>query len=389
MIKRQLSAHIKRLSKSYPVVTITGPRQSGKTTLCRAVFPNYDYCNLEDLEKRQFALEDPKGFLAQFSGSVILDEIQRAPDLPSYIQVLVDESKRNGQFILTGSQQFEVTQSINQSLAGRTALCTLLPLTLQEAYGNKTPDLVQTLYTGFYPRIFDQNLNPSEASAFYFNTYIERDIRTLLNIQNLNAFERFVKCCATQIGQLLNMTSLANDVGVDQKTIKSWLSLLEASYVIFLLQPHYQSFRKRLTKSPKLYFHDVGLAAYLLGIQNPQHVSTSPSKGLLFENLIISECLKHRYNSVQRNDLYFYRDHTGNEVDLIIDRGQSVQGIEIKMGNTIKSDFFKGLDFYQSLAGEKLKSRTLIYGGDNKPTHRNETHIYSYKDIEMFFQETT
>lgn len=387
MYKRLLHPHLLRLAKQYPVVTMTGPRQSGKTTLCQTVFPGFGYSNLEDLSAREFATDDPKGYLAQFPNGAILDEIQRAPNLPSYIQGIVDETNNPGQFILTGSQQFEVTNAINQSLAGRTAIVKLLPLAYQELYNqSSSKDLAEVIYSGFYPRIFNNNLNPSEAMAFYLATYVERDIRTLINIKNLAVFERFLKVCATQIGQLLNYTTIANDCGIDINTVKSWLSVLEASYIIFRVQPHYKHFRKRLTKSSKLYFYDIGLVSYLLGITKPEHVTSHPQKGLLFENFIICEFIKNCYNNVKDNNIYFFRDHVGNEIDMILDYGNQFYSVEIKSAKTISNDFFKGLNFYKELAGKTNQRQFIVYAGEESYKMKG-VEIYSYKDLANLFSE--
>lgn len=388
LIKRLLSKPLIRLAGQYPVITITGPRQSGKTTLCRSAFDSYDYISLEDLSTRAFATNDPHGFLAQFKkNGVILDEIQRTPDLLSYIQGIVDEKQLSGQFILTGSQQFEVTNAINQSLAGRTAILRLLPFAYSELYSaDQHPNINQLLYQGFYPRIYDKQLNPTEALGFYLSTYIERDLRSLMHIKNLSVFERFLKICATQIGRLTNYSRLANDCGITQNTVKEWLSMLEASYIIFQLQPHFENFRKRLTKSSKLYFYDVGLAAYLLGITDTSHIQSSPMRGELFENFVITEFLKNRYNQVKDNNLYFFRDHVGNEVDLILDDGAELISVEIKAGKTIASDYFKGLDYYQHLSGSKNKKRIIIYAGEQSMRYK-DIDVYSYFDLGRLFNE--
>lgn len=387
MYTRNLQSEVIRLAKQYPVVTITGPRQAGKTTLCQTAFPDYDYVNLEELNVRDFANQDPKGFLAQYPGKVIFDEIQRAPDLTSYIQVIVDKTNASGQYILTGSQQFELGNTINQSLAGRTAMVTLLPLAFNELYSDPSKvELADLLYTGFYPRIFNKNLNPTEALGFYLSTYVERDIRSLINIKDLSAFERFLKICATQIGQLVNYSIFANDCGIDQKTVKAWFSVLEASYIIFQIQPHYQHFRKRLTKSSKLYFHDVGFASYLLGISDPQHVMSHPMRGLLFENFIVTEFIKNRYNSIRDQNIYFYRDHAGNEVDLILDYGAELYSVEVKSAATFNYDFLKGLEFYKELSKEKNTKRFLVYAGDRSYA-TNDVQVYSYKDLKKLFAD--
>lgn len=382
MILRHLANPLRRLANQYPVVTLTGPRQSGKTTLCRAVFSNLGYANLEDLDTRRLATEDPRAFLARFPKGVVLDEIQRTPDLPSYIQGMVDEKDKPGMFILTGSQQFGVFNTIRQSLAGRTAIVRLMPFAYSELYSKgKTPDVNEILYKGFYPRIHDKSLNPTEALSFYLATYVERDLRDLIHVRDLSSFEKFLKICASQIGQLINYSKLGNDCGIDQKTVKSWLSILEASYVVFHIYPHFRNFRKRLTQHPKLYFYDVGLATYLLGITHKDHVETHPLKGSLFENFVVAEILKHRFNNVEENNLYFFRDHVGNEVDLLLDYGNEIVSVEIKMGKTLNSDFFKGLQYYAQINKTENKGRYIVYGGaEHHVSHDMEAFPYSQLD---------
>ena len=303
MISRQMQKPLLRLAKQYPVITLTGPRQSGKTTLCKSCFPQHFYCNLEDLDTREYAKKDPRGFLKQ-AKKMILDEIQKAPSLVSYIQGLVDQNNKSGQFILTGSHQFELTHIISQSLAGRTAVLKLLPFSMKELKENK--DYSHFLYRGFYPRIIDKKLNPTQALSFYINTYLQKDLRDIKEIRNLNQFEQFLKLCASFTGQILNKNQLGNDIGVDSKTIDSWISILSASYVIFLLYPHFKNFRKRIVKRPKLYFCDVGLASALLGIKRESHVSSHPLKGALFENFIVIEKLKQQLNKAETPSLYYF-----------------------------------------------------------------------------------
>ncbi len=367
LINRSLESVLHVLSAKYPVVTITGPRQSGKTTLCRKVFPHKPYANLEAPDIRQFAIEDPRGFLDQYPDGAIFDEIQRAPDLVSYLQTLVDEDQREGLYILTGSQQFEVINTINQSLAGRTALVKLLPFAIEEIQSAfSLPDVDGLLYHGFYPRLWDKQLNPTSALGDYFETYVERDLRQLITIKDLNTFLRFIKLCAGRIGQLLNVNSLANDTGVSHTTARNWLSVLEASYIIFLLQPYYRNISKRLVKSPKLYFFDVGLASFLLGIENEKQISRDPLRGNLFENLVVAESLKYRFNRGQRSNLYFYRDSKGNEVDLLFANGSDLFPIEIKAGMTISKDFFKGLTHFAKVFPNHTPGGSgLVYGGED------------------------
>jgi predicted AAA+ superfamily ATPase len=316
------------------VVTLTGPRQSGKTTLCRAAFPQKPYINLESPDVREFARNDPRGFLASYPDGAILDEIQRTPELPSYLQPVIDDSGAPGQFILTGSQQFEVMTNIGQSLAGRTALLKLLPLSIEElsnAEINMETD--ELLLTGFYPRIYDVGLKPSQVLGDYVETYVERDIRQLISIKDLALFQKFVRLCAGRVGQLLNLQSLGNDAGVSHTTARSWLTLLQAGYVVFLLQPWHKNIAKRQIKSPRLYFYDVGLASWLLGAEDERHVRYHPLRGNLFENLVIMEALKYRYHRGERSNLYFWRDGKGNEVDLLVENGPDIVPVEIKSGH--------------------------------------------------------
>ncbi len=365
MIERAVKKHVLRLAKQYPVVTITGPRQSGKTTLCMALFPRKPYVSLENPDNRRVAVKDPRQFLADFPDGVVLDEIQKAPELLSYIQGIVDEQQKEGMFIISGSQQFELMDSITQSLAGRTALVKLLPFSYEEIYGQKKrrQDINKLLFKGFYPRIFDKKLNPTEALAFYTSTYLERDVRSIIQVQDLSRFEMFLKICATQTGQILNLSHLSNECGIAVNTVKSWLSVLEASYIIFLLRPHHKNFRKRLIKSPKLYFIDVGLAAYLLDIQDETHVKNHPLRGFLFETFIVGEILKRRFNNIKTHNLYYFRDNVGNEVDVLMDMGSEVIPIEIKSGQTMNDEFLKGLNYYRTL-NPTVKQSWLIYGGD-------------------------
>ncbi len=385
-IPRYIKSQLIRLARQYPIVTITGPRQSGKTTLCKQTFPNKPYLSMENLDIRREALRDPNRFLNQFPNGAILDEIQRTPDLLSYIQTVTDEKNKTGLFILTGSQQFELVDAINQSLAGRTALLKLLPFSVEEIYSSpkKSPSLDSILYKGFYPRIFDKKLNPTEALSFYTTTYIERDVRTLINIKDLSKFETFIKLCAARTGQILNLSNLANDCGINHNTAKSWISVLEASYIIFLLRPHYQNFNKRLIKAPKLHFIDVGLAAFLLDIQSPQHLHNHPLRGWLFETFIVAEFLKNRFNRVKTNNLYYFRDNTGHEIDLLLDYGDKIIPIEIKSGETISDDFFKNLEFYERLNKRGVGKTFLIYAGKRSWQEKN-CHIISFHDLNKAF----
>ena len=374
-IPRNAESRLQHFASGYPVVVVTGPRQSGKSTLVRHAFPDHHYVSLEDLDQREFAETDPRGFLNQFSGSAILDEAQRCPALFSYLQTRVDERQQPGEFILTGSQQFGLLSGITQSLAGRAALLTLLPMTYGELQrsGKIGKNLDKILFDGAFPPIFDRGLESHPWHGNYVRTYLERDVRQLIKVQDLGTFQRFLKMCAGRTGQLLNLSSLANDCGITHNTAKAWISVLEASYIVHLLPPHHQNFNKRLVKTPKLYFLDTGLATWLLGIQNNEQLSTHVQRGALFETWVISELLKARYNSGETSNLYFWRDRSGHEVDLLIDHGTHLSPLEIKSGQTINKDYFKGLEFWQKLAGETAGKAWLVYGGDTRQSRSDDT----------------
>lgn len=365
MVPRDIAPLVRRLSRQYPVLTLTGPRQSGKTTLCRELFADKPYVTLEDPDTRRFAEEDPRGFLDGIQGGAIIDEIQRAPQLPSYLQGMVDRDATPGRFILTGSQQFELMSHVSQSLAGRTALLRLLPFSLPEvARVRRLQPLGRTLLTGFYPRIHDRGLDPSQALGDYFTTYVERDLRQLAAVHDLQRFERFVRLCAGRIGQLVNLTSLGNDAGVSHATARAWLDLLQTSYIVHVLPPWFTNTSKRLVKSPKLYFHDVGLACWLLGLRTPEQVVRDPLLGHLFENLVVIEALKTRFNRGESAEMYFYRDATGNEVDLLIPIGRQFRAVEIKAGATVNPDYFRGLKGFAAAFPDALEGGSVVYGGD-------------------------
>lgn len=363
MIERDIAGYLASSFQKYPIVTVTGPRQSGKTTLCRQVFPNLTYVNLEQPDRREFAETDPRAFLAQLGTGAIIDEVQRVPDLLSYLQVLVDEDGRNGLFVLTGSEQFALSEAISQSLAGRVSMSRLLPFSLSELKKTgESEEIDDILFSGFYPRIHDQGLDPLQALGDYFETYVERDVRQLGNIRDLSSFQRFVRLCAGRVGQLLNVSSLSSDAGVSRATIDQWLSVLESSFVVYRLLPHYTNIRKRLVKSPKLYFYDVGLASYLIGIENPRQVATHPLRGALFENAVLSEVLKHRFNRGRRSNLSFYRDSNGLECDLLYETAKGFGAVEIKSGATVASDYFSALNRVAEVVPE-IWSKAVVYGG--------------------------
>ena len=369
VIQREITRHLESSFQQYPIVTVTGPRQSGKTTLCTTTFPGLQYVNLEAPDEREFAESDPRGFLARLGDGGIIDEVQRVPDLLSYIQVAVDEKRSNSLFILTGSAQFELHRRITQSLAGRTALLRLLPLSLSERRQAGARDAVDDiLYSGFYPRIIAEQLNPTQALADYFETYVERDVRQLAEIRNLSHFRRFVRLCAGRVGQLVNFNALGADAGVSHTTARTWLTLLEESYIVFQLPPYFANMRKRLVKSPKLYFYDVGLAAYLNGIQHAGQVATHPLRGGLFENTVVVEAFKHRWNRGNRPDnLAFFRDAKGLECDLLYPTGQEIAAFEVKSGATISSAYFGSLRRVAELV-PAVTAKIVVYGGTERQT---------------------
>ena len=363
VIEREITPRLTQLFGQYPVVTLTGPRQSGKTTLCQGAFPHLNYFNLEAPDQRAFAESDPQGFLAQAGDGAIIDEVQNVPELLSYIQVDVDKRGRNGLFVLTGSEQFRLSRAISQSLAGRTALLRLLPFSMAErAATGSSMAIDDVIFSGFYPRILDQGLDPRQALGDYFETYVERDVRGSNEIRNISSFRRFVRLCAGRVGQLINLNSLGADAGVSHPTARAWLTILEASYIVFQLQPFHANIRKRLTKSPKLYFYDAGLASYLVGIENERQVATHPLRGALFENVVVVEALKHRLNRGHQPNLWFFRDSSGLECDLLLETGEGTSAIEIKSGSTISSDYFTSLDRVADLLPDVV-SKTVVYGG--------------------------
>jgi hypothetical protein len=381
MLKRSLLPILKNRAKKYPIVTLTGPRQSGKTTLSQMAFPDKSYVNLENPEVRRIAIEDPNRFLNQYPDGAILDEVQRTPELFSYLQTLVDADKRNGLFILTGSQNFNFIQSVNQSLAGRTSILELVPFSMEEISKQiKNKSIDEILIQGFYPKIYDQNIKPQVLLSDYVKTYIERDIRLIENIRNLNLFEKFIRLCAGRVGQVINKSNLANEVGVSSTTIEEWLSLLRASYIIFYLQPHFRSYNKRIIKSPKLYFYDVGLASYFLEIETPAQMSRDRMRGSLFENLIIGEVLKYRLNQGKDARFGFFRDNVGNEVDLILRHQGKMIPWEIKSAETYHQDFLKGINYFSKISKDPVNHASVIYGG-NKEQKIAESDLISYKKL--------
>lgn len=365
MIHRLLQPKLIELAKQYRVITLTGPRQSGKSTLLRHTFPEYKYVSLEDPDMRLLASSDPKGFLETYPDKIIIDEVQRVPDLFSYIQTHVDLANKEGMYMLAGSHNFLLMQSVTESLAGRTAVLKLLPFSHKEMYdGGILPlPIDKELFYGAYPRIFDKRLDPVIYYQSYLQTYIERDVRMLKNIGDLNNFIKFIKLCAGRIGQLLNLSSLANECGIAVSTVKEWLSVLEASYICYRLEPDYNNFNKRLVKTPKLYFYDTGLACSLLNITSVDQLSSHYLKGGLFENLVINELIKNSYNNALMPNLTFWRDSTGNEVDLIDYSFGERKAYEIKSSHTFSMEFFKGLIKWSQLSHNSENNNYVIYNG--------------------------
>lgn len=382
MFKRDATAILLKKAKSYPVVVITGPRQSGKSTLSKSLFPEKKYISLEDLDVQKFAQEDPRGFLAQFPEGAILDEVQHVPHLFSYIQTIVDDQFKPGMFILTGSQQFGLTAKITQSLAGRAGFIQLLPFTISElkTANALSKNLEEVMFKGLYPPVYDRNIPPHTWYNDYILTYIERDVRQLINVQDLRAYHRFLQMCAARTGQILNLSSLANDCGITHNTAKSWISVLEASYVIFLVSPHFNNYNKRLIKSPKLYFYDTGLVCALMNIQEPQQLVTHSIRGALFETLVASEIIKNRFNQALLSNLYFWRDSQNHEVDFILEYGEKLVPIEVKSGQTITNHFFSGITYWESLSGQKGNGK-LIYAG-NQNFRRNDVDIICWENMD-------
>jgi predicted AAA+ superfamily ATPase len=380
MYKRLIEKELIKAAQAYPVVTITGPRQAGKTTLVQEIFPDKDYVNLEAPDIRAFVESDPRGFLQHYPKGAIIDEIQRAPELLSYIQVDVDQQKQTGRFILTGSHQIALHEAVSQSLAGRTAILHLLPLSIPElTLANVNLTLDEYLLNGFFPRIYTHQLNPTQAYRNYLQTYIERDIRQMQNVKDLKVFQNFLKLCAGRIGCVLNKESLGNDLGISGTTITQWLSLLEASFIIFQLSPYFENFGKRVIKSPKIYFTDVGLATYLLGIENIHQLKRDPLRGALVENLVILELMKGRLNKGLEPQLYYYRDNHQNEVDIIFRQSNQLIPIEIKAAQTFNPAFLKGLSFYQHVVGERASHGFIVYAGEHQQTI-GKVQVLNYKN---------
>ncbi|HDL07463.1 MAG TPA: ATP-binding protein [Desulfobacteraceae bacterium] len=383
MITRILANKFKELVQKYPIVTLTGPRQSGKTTLARTLFSDYQYLSFEDPDTRLYASEDPRGFLQEYPDRIILDEVQWVPEIFSYLQTHTDEQNKNGQFILTGSQHFLLSERISQSLAGRTGILHLMPLSIEEIEITSSGTLESFLFKGGYPRLHENFIEPADFFPGYTATYLERDVRLIKNIVNLPMFERFLRLCAGRAGQLVNFSSLADDVGISHNTVKAWLGLLEASFIIFQLQPHYRNYKKRLIKMPKLYFWDSGLLCSLLGIETEGQLASHFLRGNIFESAVISEFIKYRFNRGRRSNCYFWRDKHGREVDCIIDKtNDDLVPVEIKSGKTVSQDYFKGINYWQKLSGKN--GGYVVYGGEQRQT-RSFTTVLPWRQCLQVF----
>lgn len=380
-VKRTIESSIKYYAKKYPVLAVTGPRQSGKTTMLKTMFPKYTYISLENPDLREFATTDPNGFFEYYSGNLILDEVQQTPALFSYIQTLVDASGKMGQFILSGSQNFHLMQHITQSLAGRVALFKLLPFDFTELQQAKLlpNDYEDILVKGSYPAIFDRALSSKVFYANYLQTHVEKDLKQLIDVRDLRQFRNFISLCAARSGQLVNLNSLGNECGISQPTAKAWLSVLESSYIVFLLQPYHVNFNKRIVKTPKLFFYDTGLLCHLLKITNPKSIQLHPLKGSLFENLIVAEAFKQNDHKYLHADFCFWRDASGNEVDLLVEHNDKLSIAEIKASSTIKNEHFKGLNYFGALEGSNVKSKNLIYTGALNQK-RSQLNVVSWKE---------
>ncbi len=386
MIERTLQAPLVALARRYPIVTLTGPRQSGKTTLCRTAFAEKAYLSLEPPDERDFARTDPRGFLARVPQGAVIDEVQRVPELLSYIQQLVDTHPRPGTFILTGSQHFGLLSAVAQTLAGRTAVVQLLPLALDEVrrFPHVPTDLARVLWAGGYPRIYDQRLPAGEWLANYVATYVERDVRQVLEVGDLVTFQTFLRLCAGRAGQLLNLSGLGADCGITHATAKRWVSVLEASYIVFRLPPLHLNVRKRLVKTPKLYFYDSGLLCYLLGIRAPDQLDVHSMRGAVLESWVVSEVVKYYLHRAATPTLHFYRDRQGLEVDLLVDRGSDLVAVEVKSGRTAAPDVFSAHERFRAVSGRgRRQQHVVIYGGEASQK-RSRGDLISWQDVAAF-----
>lgn len=381
-INREIQKSIRNFLGKYPVIAVTGPRQSGKTTMLKAMLTDYRYVSLENPDIRSFAEDDPNGFLKIYDKHVIFDEVQRVPSLFSYIQTIVDESKIMGQFILSGSQNFNLMQNISQSLAGRVALFKLFPFDFSElkSEGLLDNDYISAMIKGFYPAIFDRQISSKVFYSNYVQTYVQRDVSELISIKDARLFQNFLGLCATRAGQILNISSIATECGISQPTAKAWLSALERSYIVFQLYPYFENFSKRIVKSPKLYFLDTGLLSFLLNIYEKEQLISHPLKGNIFENMMVAEFVKSMNHNYDTIEIWFWRDSAGHEIDLIIKEGINLSLVEFKAGMTIMPDMFKGIKWFSDLYSDKINKKIIVYGGDENQVRTNG-NVVSWKDF--------
>lgn len=386
MIARTLATKMLHLKDKFPILTLTGPRQAGKTTLLKALFNDYRYVSLENPNNLEFALTDPVGFLKKYDTYTIFDEVQKAPQLFSYLQTKVDEDKIMGQYILSGSQNFQLLEKITQSLAGRTVIFKLLPFSFSEL---KSGDLFkntiqEACFYGSYPSVFDRNIDPQDYYAPYLENYVERDMREIINIKDLRLFRKFVKLCAGRVGQLINFSAIANDCGISTPTVQAWFSVLESCFIVFTLPPYFENFTKRVVKSPKLYFYDTGLVCHLLEIEAAKYLPLHPLRGAIFENLIVSEFIKNKHHKHTHKEFYFWQDSAGKEIDIVTKNPTGFDTFEIKSGETITSEFFKNLNYFERTVEPLDVNKTLVYGGDETQI-RTDLTVLSWKNIDFTF----
>jgi hypothetical protein len=379
MIDRELEEELKTLQNEFPVIAILGPRQSGKTTLSKKVFSGYDYISMEDIDHREFARNDPRGFLSRYRSNVIFDEIQRVPELMSYLQTHADTQKENGKIVITGSHNFLLMEQISQSLAGRVGITKLLPFSFDEIREH-SKSLNDLLYSGMYPRIYDQDIRPETFYKNYISTYVEKDVREIKKITNLDNFMKFIRILAGRTGQELNLSAISEECGISHNTVKEWVSILEASFIIYRIRPYHKNYNKRIVKNPKIYFTDTGLVCNLLGIRKRDEIDYHFLKGNIFETFVVNEFIKYNFNYGEKLELYYWRDNHQKEMDLIVDFGTKHYGIEIKSSGTVQEKYFDTLKYWAKLSGDKLSSLFLIYGG-NDNTVRNKINVVSWKSI--------
>jgi len=379
MIDREIEQEIQTLRHEFPIIAILGPRQSGKTTLSKKIFPEYEYVSLEDIDNREFAQNDPRGFLSRFDTNIIFDEIQRVPHLMSYLQTHADQQSENGKLVITGSHNFLLMEQISQSLAGRVGITTLLPFTTSELKPRGL-SLNELLYSGMYPRIYDQHIRPETFYKNYISTYIEKDVRQIKRITDLDAFMNFIRILAGRTGQELNLSSISEDCSISHNTVKEWISVLEASFIIFRIQPYHKNYNKRLVKNPKIYFSDTGLVCNLLGIRKQEEIDYHFLKGNIFETFIVTEFIKYNFNYGEKIQFYYWRDNHKKELDLIVDFGRNQYALEIKSSHTIQEKFFDGLKYWMKLSGADPTSLYLLYAGDDSFV-RNQINVVSWKHI--------